>query len=158
MLACKRGAGDEEGVSRLRDKFPGYYRRSEGELDQIWQDGLVVFDANVLLNLYRYSEGTRDELLEVLRGAQHQLWLPYQVAEEFHRDRLTVIRTQKKAYSAIRESLKKAEHAVVETLGNMHRDPGIIEAKDLRKKIDESFEELIAEAKTLEGGADTLRG
>jgi len=47
----------------LRDQFPGYYRRTEEELQRIWEDGLFVLDANVLLNLYRYSEDTRNDLL-----------------------------------------------------------------------------------------------
>ncbi len=37
----------------MRAMFPGYYRRTEEELERIWDEGLFVLDANVLLNLYR---------------------------------------------------------------------------------------------------------
>jgi len=134
----------------LKDQFPGYYRRSEEEIERIWDDGLFVLDANVLLNLYRYSEGTREELLGVLRGVKDRLWIPYQVAEEFLRNRQTVIGDRKNAYSAVKKSLSSARKDVESKMGEMHKDPGIIEAKDLRKKVEESFGKLVAEAEGLE--------
>ncbi len=137
----------------MENLFPGYYRRSEEDLEKIWEDGLFVLDANVLLNLYRYSAGTRDELLGVLRKVQDRLWIPYQVADEFLRDRQDVITAQKDAYSAVRRSLSSAQAAIVNSMGQMHRDPGIVEAKDLRKRVDESFKALIAEAEKLEAEA-----
>ncbi len=91
---CKMDTIDEDGETKLQDKFPGYYRRTKEELDRIWRDGIIVLDTNVLLNLYRYSERAREELLGVLRRVKDQLWIPYQVAEEFHRDRSIVIKNQ----------------------------------------------------------------
>ena len=137
----------------MRDRFPGYYRRTEDELDDIWENGILVLDANVLLNLYRYSEGTREELLGVLRGAKDRLWIPYQVADEFHRNRQTVIMVQRDAYSAVRKSLSDARKNVENKMGQMHKDPGIVEAKALRKRAEEAFSGLIAEAQELESEA-----
>lgn len=134
----------------MRGMFPGHYRRTDEELDRIWEDGLFVLDANVLLNLYRYSERTRKEFLGVLRGVQDKLWIPHQVAEEFLADRLLVIRLQKKAYNAIRETLNDARKDVEKKMGEMHKDPGIVEAKDLRKKAEEHFRDLIGDAEKLE--------
>lgn len=45
----------------MKKDFIGYYDLSDSELDQIWKDGIFSFDANTLLNLYRYSEETRIE-------------------------------------------------------------------------------------------------
>ncbi len=36
----------------MRDLFPGYYRPTEEEFAKMWQEGIFVFDANVLLNIY----------------------------------------------------------------------------------------------------------
>ena len=51
--------------------------------EKVWQNGIIVFDTNVLLNLYRYNEETRNELLKLMKSYQNRLWMPYQVALEF---------------------------------------------------------------------------
>lgn len=51
--------------------------------EKVWQNGVIVFDTNVLLNLYRYNEETRNELLKLMKSYQNRLWMPYQVALEF---------------------------------------------------------------------------
>ncbi len=51
--------------------------------DKVWQDGVIVFDTNVLLNLYRYNEEARDELIGLMKSYRSRLWMPYQVGLEF---------------------------------------------------------------------------
>ena len=51
--------------------------------DKVWQDGVIVFDTNVLLNLYRYNEEARDELIGLMKSYKSRLWMPYQVGLEF---------------------------------------------------------------------------
>ncbi len=138
----------------MRAMFPGHYRRTNEELERIWDEGLFVLDANVLLNLYRYSKKTRDEYLGVLRGVQDRLWIPRRVAEEFLSGRLGAIRGQKKAYAAVKETLTKARKDVENKLGEMHRDPGIKEAGDLREKAKEYLGELVSDAERLEKEGD----
>lgn len=137
----------------MRSRFPGYYRRTDKELSRIWEDGIFVLDANVLLNLYRYSEGTREELLGVLCRIKDRLWVPRQVADEFHSNRQSVIEVQRSAYSAVQRSLSEARKEIEQKLGEMHTDPGIVEAKDLRKQVEESFQTLINEAERLQSDA-----
>src|SRR5438105_2793430 len=45
--------------------------------------GLIVLDTNVLLNLYRYHQQTRRELLDVLAKVGDHLWIPHHVMVEF---------------------------------------------------------------------------
>ena len=68
----------------MRRVFHEHYRLPKKELNTLWKDGLVVLDTNVLLNLYRYPDKGRAELLQVLRDFQQQLWLPHRVGLEFH--------------------------------------------------------------------------
>jgi hypothetical protein len=75
----------------IYDDFPGYRVPSASELDSALRSALVVVDANVLLNLYRYNESTRDDLLGVLRALEARLWVPNQVLREFWRNRLGVL-------------------------------------------------------------------
>jgi hypothetical protein len=52
----------------MRKTFSGYYRPTEDEFAEMWRNCLFVLDANVLLNLYRYSRKTSDEFLGILDG------------------------------------------------------------------------------------------
>jgi hypothetical protein len=55
------------------------------------QNGMVVLDTNVLLNLYRYNDKTVDDLLNVASAADNRLFVPHQVVREFWRNRQSVI-------------------------------------------------------------------
>ena len=47
----------------MRDGFRAYYAPSADEFERLWSEAIIVFDANALLNLFRYSAATRDEWL-----------------------------------------------------------------------------------------------
>ena len=55
---------------------------------------VYVLDTNVLLHLYRYSETARLQFIDLLRLVRKRLFIPYQVALEFHRNRAEVIAEQ----------------------------------------------------------------
>lgn len=67
----------------MKKILPEYFQPSEEEIKSIWQNGTIIIDANVLLNLFRYSKKSRDDLLNVLNNYKDRLWVPYQVAYEF---------------------------------------------------------------------------
>jgi len=75
----------------VKKTFHAYYRLSEGDIASLWKEGLIVPDANVLLNVYRWSESTATELLKLFKALKERLWLPHQVGREFYRNRLSVI-------------------------------------------------------------------
>jgi len=83
----------------MRSKFPGYFNLTTEQYNAIWDEALFVFDANILLNLYRYSEDTRDEVLKILTLIQDRVWIPHQAAKEFLNRRLTVISSHAKSYN-----------------------------------------------------------
>lgn len=67
----------------MKKLFPGYYRPSETDFASLWDNCIFVFDANVLLNLYRYSTETSAELIDIMDKISDRLWLPFQVASEY---------------------------------------------------------------------------
>lgn len=89
--------------------FPGYFKESAASYTTIWKSAVFVFDANILLNLYRYSVETRDEFLRVLESSKSRIWLPHQAAEEYLRNRHSVIGEQEKSYSDAISSIKNLE-------------------------------------------------
>ncbi len=92
----------------MRELFPEYYGPSRDQLREVYQTGVVVLDANVLLALYRLSPAQRDELLAVLRKVRERLWIPYQAALEYQRNRLQVIQQQTSSYAKVRQEMQKA--------------------------------------------------
>ncbi|MFJ4026009.1 PIN domain-containing protein [Paenarthrobacter sp. NPDC089989] len=70
----------------LRDQFRGYYKPKQEETDKIWDEGIITLDTNLLLFFYDVQEATAAEHFEALSKRQERLWIPYQVAEEFHRN------------------------------------------------------------------------
>jgi hypothetical protein len=82
----------------MKEIFSGFYKKSDKEIKNLWDNGIICFDANVLLNLYRYSNDTRKALLELITKFNKQIWLPHQSALEYNRNRYEVIADQEKAY------------------------------------------------------------
>ncbi len=82
----------------MRAKFPGYFKLEEKELQTLWDTALFTFDANILLNLYRYSDETREDFFKILAKIKDRVWIPHQAAQEFFDNRLSVISQQEKSY------------------------------------------------------------
>lgn len=101
-----------EAILNMRSQYAGHFSLPESALSDIWENGMLVFDTNVLLSLYRYSEATRKELLTVLTKNSNRCWLPEQCAYEFFKNRLTVISDQTKSYDAAINSIAELEKKV----------------------------------------------
>lgn len=90
----------------MRSKFPGYYRPTEDEFKDLWQNGLFVFDTNVLLDLFRYSDETVNALIENISNLGPRVWIPYRVSLEYHRNLNEVISSQINSYKRTIETLE----------------------------------------------------
>ena len=88
----------------MRSMFPGHFRPKEDEFKSLWADCMFAVDANVLLNLYRYSPDTRMALEGALSEVKDRLFVPHQAAREFLKNRLHVTAGQAEEYTkAIRD-------------------------------------------------------
>ncbi|XVS67188.1 PIN-like domain-containing protein [Actinosynnema sp. CA-299493] len=135
-----------DGNSGIYDAFPGYRRPSEEELAEALRSALVVVDANVLLNLYRYNESTRDDLLGLLRGVGDRLWIPHQVMREFWRNRLTVLAGRAASTDQVLTALAKQQRAADDALHQWAKTTALADAvrDDLVRKVAELHRELVA--------------
>ena len=93
----------------MRTKFPGYFKLSNKEIETLWDKAIFTFDANILLNLYRYSDETREEFLKILEKIKDRVWITHQSAQEFFNNRLNVINQQEKAYEDAISALNAIE-------------------------------------------------
>lgn len=77
---------------------------------------MVVFDTNVLLNLYRYNAETRASIVEVMKALGDRLWIPHQVMEEFWRNRERALTDPLGQVQQTSDELEKLRAASVEQL------------------------------------------
>jgi predicted nucleic acid-binding protein len=110
----------------MRDGFRAYYAPSAEEEANLWESAVIVLDTNALLNLFRYSEKTRDEWLELLEGEQDRLWSPHQVAQEFHRNRRQIAGQQEHDFAAVERALAKAEETIKGPIEDLKRNPTLV--------------------------------
>ena len=92
-------------VSSMRDAFHQHHRFSDAEQDTIWSTATFAVDTNVLLNVYRYADSTREDLFRVLRAVAQRIYIPRHVAKEFYRRRLDVIQEQGDEYTKLEKQL-----------------------------------------------------
>lgn len=122
----------------MKTLFAEYYRLSDERIKEIWEDSAIVFDTNVLLNLYRYNEDTCKEFIKVIEFYKDRLWIPYQVGFEFHRRREDIIRKNAAAYKTLGTRLSESLIKAVDTLGSdscFGRHP-YISMSDIRNKVE----------------------
>jgi len=121
----------------MRSVFVGYFRPTQDEFPELWSNGTFVVDANVLLNLYRYSNATRQELEKALLTIKDRAFIPHQAAKEFLRNRLSVTAGQAGEYSKTINAL----NSLLTTLSNKDRHPFLPDAE--LPKLQSYSEELI---------------
>jgi hypothetical protein len=120
----------------MKDLFPGHFKESDEHLRKVWDTSLFVFDANILLNLYRYSDTTKNEFLRILEKVKTRVWLPHRAAEEYLDNRLKVIGQQEKSYD---EAIKSVT-SLKSNLGNARQHPFVSSAT--MEKVNLVFDEL----------------
>jgi uncharacterized protein len=83
--------------------FESYRTVTDADYRSLFTSGLVVLDTNVLLNLYRYHEQTRRELLNVLANLGDHLWIPHHVMGEFWQRRPTLLQDPRGVEDVVRD-------------------------------------------------------
>lgn len=129
--------------------FKDYYDLKDKDYNDIWSNCLFVVDANVLLNLYRYSEATQKELLNILQKLSDKLWLPHQVALEYHSNRLAVIYEQRDVLEQITNNLNQTEkdmkNKLIELFDKNKRNHPFLDINQINKEIEEFFKKLVSD-------------
>lgn len=125
----------------MKDLFPGHFKESDENIREVWETSLFVFDANILLNLYRYSDTTRNEFLRILDKVKDRAWLPHRAAEEYLDNRLSVIDQQERSYDDTVKSIESLKR----DLENSRQHPFV--SKNIMNKVSSVFDELCNELK-----------
>ena len=123
----------------MKELFPGHFKESKKDLKNVWDTCLFVFDANILLNLYRYSDATRKEFLRILKKLKTRIWLPHRVAEEYLNNRLSVIDQQEKSY----DDTVKSINSLKSDIDNARQHPFV--SQETMSQVEKVFEALCKE-------------
>ncbi|MDY7989876.1 PIN-like domain-containing protein [Paenibacillus polymyxa] len=127
--------------------FEEFSIMSNEKKEEIWSKALFVFDANVLLNLYRYTEETANDLLYIMTMMKERIWIPHQVGLEYNYNRVATILQQTNSYNSI---LKEIDSAYSEFSSSLRENLKNYKNRHPRIDIDELFykiEENIADVK-----------
>lgn len=100
----------------MKNKLKEYIPLSDDQRKKIWENGIFVLDANVLLNMCRYSKKSCDELIGIIEKHKDNLWLPYQVGMEFFNNRLGVIEGIKNGFNQLLTNITKMEDVLEKEL------------------------------------------
>ena len=136
----------------MKSLFQGFYRPDDAAFKRLWDDAIFVLDANVLLNLYRYPRKARDELLGVFTRISGRLWVPYQAALEYQRNRPSVIAEQKQRFHDVR----RAVNTFIQGLENefiklrLRERHALIDPGNLIAGLKEKIQSYLTELETLE--------
>lgn len=134
----------------MRKLFPGHYSPTEEEFEKIWQEGLIIFDTNVLLDLYRYSENTVKSLVEVMDSLEDRIWIPFQVSKEYHKNLNTVISDQVRKYESSIKTLTEFKKQIDEKRSHPFLSEALTtEIEDFCSKFDKELEDKKATVKQL---------
>ena len=116
----------------MKSALQDYYRLEKHELDKLWKDRLFSLDANVLLDLYRYTSSTQQALFNILKKLRDRIWLTYQAALEYQDNRIEVITSAHRAYDEVCELAEELVGSFSKDLEKYSVHPAV-EPKQLAK-------------------------
>lgn len=89
----------------MKEKFFGYIPYDDEINEKLWKESIFVFDANIFLNLYRYSNETKNKVISCLERISDRVWIPYNTGKEFFNNRVTTILDQEEVYKNLEKNL-----------------------------------------------------
>jgi hypothetical protein len=136
----------------MKSTFDYHFQENEEDIKKFWENGIFIFDTNVLLNLYRYKKETADKLFEVIENLGGRIWIPYHVGMEFHKNRLTTIADQSGKFSTVKsaiDKIRKTSRSSIEEL-KIRKRHSLINIEDFSEKIENLLNEFDKDLGVLE--------
>lgn len=134
-------------MADLESNFEGYVTVSEEVRSTLLSGGLIVFDTNVLLDLYELDEAARDTALSIIEGVADRLWVPHQVATEFWRNRVSRLARASKSDSPFRAAKEEAFGALNRLRPDARRTSELDVIKSRLNELIQEAEDLVSQAR-----------
>lgn len=129
----------------IRDLFPGYLGKSEGTIREIWENGAVFVDANVLLSLYTYSDETLKEFKKVFSNNKfsNRIFITYQVGLEYSRNRIKRTNHQNEAFDQIKKKIEENRNELESWIRREYRFHSFIDLSAIGQIINQAASDAI---------------
>lgn len=127
----------KEQEKNMIELFKGYTNYSKDEYERIWKSAIIVVDTNILLNFYRYSEDTKREMIKILTNLKERLWIPYQIAKEYFKNKNNVMVNSYDEYTKLSDSLRKLFDNSIKEI-NMKKTSQLKSKSEVVKILEES--------------------
>ncbi len=121
----------------MRNAIYEFLDYSDDEKKELWENATFVFDTNVYLNLYRYTEKTRELLLSAFNDLKDRLWMPNHVAHELMKNRNKIIWETNHHYSELQS---KADGFIESCRISLNLDQNDSDLNELRKQLNDWIE------------------
>lgn len=105
----------------MRDEFSWYLDAIAPDFDNIWKEGVLTLDANVLLDLYRYNTATCDSLLSAIGSFGERVWVSRQAAGEFFSNRKRVIAASTRDFDEATKVLDEAAKMSADAVARLRK-------------------------------------
>lgn len=133
----------------MKTVFFEQYPMKDEEIKNFLEKGLLVFDTNVLLNLYFYTTETKNKMFGVMEKCKDRLWMPYQVGWEYFNNRKDKIEKLHNSCDIISNNVNEAKNHFSKLLDENYKRHPYIVRKDLidlfknsLKPVEEKLKEL----------------
>ncbi|MBM9547410.1 DUF4935 domain-containing protein [Leptospira sp. 201903074] len=133
----------------MKKQFPGYYKQTEEEIKKIWKKAHLVFDTNILLNVYRFPDAYFSSLEKIIKAFEKKIWIPFIVAHEYNKNRDKVIKDSIDSYKQILDEigLSKTVSKLSELYQNRHPTIKIEDLSTLLNDTETKIKEYLSESK-----------
>lgn len=134
----------------LRTTFKEWYRPTEDELSQIFKDGTIALDTNVLFALYRMGTTTREKILDALLddAVRSRIFVPHQVGLEYSRRRLQIAKEPHAAFNTVVSKVDGLKKLLAKTGDQNIRDTEV--QKEISDAAAPLLDKLKAEIRRIE--------
>lgn len=128
----------------MRSNFSGFYGISDDSIGTVFTSAntIFIFDANILLTLYRCEEETRNRFFEIWETIKSQCWFPHQVCLEYQRNRLKVVKDSRDALSKIPKKISGSIAELKTIIFDGEHNQTISRYSNLKGELNALFEQI----------------
>ncbi len=106
---------------------------TQEDYKNLFEEGLFVFDTNVLLDLYRLPNEAKEDLFKILESKQlkNRVWLPFQVHLEYVLNKKSEIREQNTKFDVVSDKVDGFQSEIQKLANEIQNE---IDKLDLKKR------------------------
>ncbi|OMQ19279.1 PIN-like domain-containing protein [Serratia oryzae] len=128
----------------MQNSFSGFYGISEDSIGTMFtsENTIFIFDANILLTLYRCEEETRNRFFEIWENIKEQCWFPHHVCLEYQRNRLKVVKDSRDALEKIPKKIKASINELKTQVFDGEHNQTISRYSNLKGELNTIFSQI----------------